>query len=254
MFIEVLRPFDLSCTRLKKRQNTSGGQRVAGSNPAIPTNFRPFQSAVLESAALRDFEGQVWDDLAAICDVIDFTHRLREGVVVGIAHPLRNRAADHGAHNLDNQAPSHTTYHGRLFLITRSPLTHRPLSARLQSTDDSLLRITRLNRRARRTDGSSPSRQRATARDMCASRCGTRGLGSRPIGGTGCSRSSSGVPGRESHDPHRGGMGLGLPIARRLVETQAGRIWLVRATDQRNRGRKASRKDCCYRMRCPLRV
>jgi K+-sensing histidine kinase KdpD len=34
------------------------------------------------------------------------------------------------------------------------------------------------------------------------------------------------VPGRESHDPHRGGIGLGLPIARRLVETQAGRIWM----------------------------
>jgi two-component system sensor histidine kinase KdpD len=34
------------------------------------------------------------------------------------------------------------------------------------------------------------------------------------------------VPGRESHDPHRGGIGLGLPIARRLVETQAGRIWI----------------------------
>jgi two-component system sensor histidine kinase KdpD len=32
------------------------------------------------------------------------------------------------------------------------------------------------------------------------------------------------VPGRESHDPRRGGVGLGLPICRRLVETQAGRI------------------------------
>jgi K+-sensing histidine kinase KdpD len=32
------------------------------------------------------------------------------------------------------------------------------------------------------------------------------------------------VPARESHDPNRGGIGLGLPIARRLVETQAGQI------------------------------
>jgi signal transduction histidine kinase len=34
------------------------------------------------------------------------------------------------------------------------------------------------------------------------------------------------VPGREPADPRRGGIGLGLSIARRLIETQTGQIWI----------------------------
>lgn len=34
------------------------------------------------------------------------------------------------------------------------------------------------------------------------------------------------IPGREARDPRRVGAGLGLPIARRLVEAQSGRMWI----------------------------
>jgi two-component system sensor histidine kinase KdpD len=34
------------------------------------------------------------------------------------------------------------------------------------------------------------------------------------------------VPSRESHDPRRAGIGLGLPIARRLIEAQTGKVWI----------------------------
>ncbi len=41
------------------------------------------------------------------------------------------------------------------------------------------------------------------------------------------------VPAREPLDPRRKGAGLGLPIARRLVEAQSGKIWLEGVTAAR---------------------
>ena len=40
------------------------------------------------------------------------------------------------------------------------------------------------------------------------------------------------IPGREPSDPRRVGIGLGLPIARRLVEAQGGRISIEIARDR----------------------
>jgi two-component system sensor histidine kinase KdpD len=34
------------------------------------------------------------------------------------------------------------------------------------------------------------------------------------------------IPNRESHDPRRGGVGVGLALAKRLIEMQAGKIWV----------------------------
>ncbi len=68
-----------------------------------------------------------------------------------------------------------------------------------------------------------------------------------------CSRSSSRIPGRESFDPRRPGVGLGLPIARRLSKSQAGRIWIETAAGSGTSGvhcpdpavsRAASRTTC----------
>jgi two-component system sensor histidine kinase KdpD len=51
------------------------------------------------------------------------------------------------------------------------------------------------------------------------------------------------IPGRESVDPRRSGIGLGLPIARRLVESQAGEIAID--TARNGRGTRVSIRLLC---------
>ena len=69
-------------------------------------------------------------------------------------------------------------------------------------------------------------RRGATTSAACGSPWPTMGRASPRICASGCSRNSS-VSRRASRTiRNRGGVGLGLPIARRLVETQGGRIWI----------------------------
>ena len=52
------------------------------------------------------------------------------------------------------------------------------------------------------------------------------------------------IPGRESRDPRRVGIGLGLPIARRLVEAQGGRIGIETPGVGARHGRRADVAGC----------